>query len=324
MNIGLQFTKLSVFERLVFIFTLIQVLYLILLFYYIVIPVSLLYGPFLLAMYRAERDTAARPLFKGILPHLIPFVVLFLWLSLNSFSVDSGYFITFLCLVIPSLIIYPIYVLRRLSVVIENNNTVLLRQLIGVGSFISTFLILKWISTYTTFRVALDVDPIYVIALALIFSLLLTCFFLVSNLRTTKAASMEIVETYISRETNSVSILADHTVNTYFNKLTEVMEKDLLFLDRQLSFDKFAKYTSITKNDISEVLSRTISCTYYEWVASYRVEFALKLLQSRKRNMKLEVLAESSGFNSKATFNRYFKEIVGVNPSNYRRNLMES
>jgi AraC-like DNA-binding protein len=55
---------------------------------------------------------------------------------------------------------------------------------------------------------------------------------------------------------------------------------------------------------------------FYHVVAVYRIQYALDILKNNK-SLKIEALAYDCGFNSLSSFNKYFKEIVGMKPSEY-------
>src|SRR5690606_26220386 len=103
--------------------------------------------------------------------------------------------------------------------------------------------------------------------------------------------------------------------------LMEAMEKDRLFLDSKLSLDKLSTHVGISKTVISHYLNSKLGLNYYEWLAIYRINHAKVILAEFGSDYKIEAVAYSSGFSSKTTFNRYFKEIVGVLPSIYREQV---
>lgn len=100
------------------------------------------------------------------------------------------------------------------------------------------------------------------------------------------------------------------------NSLTQ----DKLYLQSNLSLDILSEYIGIPKSHISQVLNGHMQTNFYNLIAAYRVQHALRVMNSNK-NLKIEAIAYDSGFNSFSVFNRYFKEIVGVVPSNYLKQL---
>ncbi|MDM1406013.1 AraC family transcriptional regulator, partial [Myroides marinus] len=56
-----------------------------------------------------------------------------------------------------------------------------------------------------------------------------------------------------------------------------------------------------------------------EYVAKYRINYALTLLQSQE-NWTLDAISNSCGFKSINTFKKYFMDYVGSSPCVYRTN----
>src|SRR5690606_4741131 len=74
---------------------------------------------------------------------------------------------------------------------------------------------------------------------------------------------------------------------------------------------------------LSNIINRQFECNFFEFINSYRIEEAKRLLAAPEyasKNM-LEVMYDV-GFNSKATFNTLFKKKVGMTPSEYRKSFV--
>jgi AraC-like DNA-binding protein len=105
----------------------------------------------------------------------------------------------------------------------------------------------------------------------------------------------------------------------YAEKICQAMEAGKLFLNPRLTLVEFADYAGLPPRLVSSVLNRFIHQTFHEFVNRYRVEEAKRILRE-KTYMELPVVdvALMSGFNSKATFNRFFRQFSGLTPSQYR------
>lgn len=68
---------------------------------------------------------------------------------------------------------------------------------------------------------------------------------------------------------------------------------------------------------ISFAINNHLHTTFYKLVAYYRILYALQLFVHRQ-DWTLIAIAESVGFKSVNTFNKYFKELTGVTPVEYR------
>jgi len=97
------------------------------------------------------------------------------------------------------------------------------------------------------------------------------------------------------------------------------MKEKKPFLANILTLEQLAKQLEIPSRTLSHTINHHFKHNFFEFINHYRVEEAKAMLsdpQHRSKTM-IEVMAES-GFNSKATFNTFFKKLVGSTPSQYR------
>ena len=72
--------------------------------------------------------------------------------------------------------------------------------------------------------------------------------------------------------------------------------------------------------ELSFVINESKQKSFNDYVNSWRVEETKRLLsQADKQDLGLLEIAFDAGFNSKATFNRVFKQTTGLTPSEYRQ-----
>ena len=106
----------------------------------------------------------------------------------------------------------------------------------------------------------------------------------------------------------------------FVERIKAAMESDKLFLNPRLTVDEFATHLALPSRQVSAVIKRCFGCNFLEYVNSYRVQQAkADLADPDNRNEPILNIASRSGFNSKATFNRFFKKFAGVTPTEYRR-----
>ncbi len=72
------------------------------------------------------------------------------------------------------------------------------------------------------------------------------------------------------------------------------------------------------------MINRHFQKNFFEFINGYRIDEAKKLLANEKYEKVtiIEIMAQV-GFNSKATFNTFFKKLVGVTPSQYRKEQLK-
>lgn len=106
---------------------------------------------------------------------------------------------------------------------------------------------------------------------------------------------------------------------TTMAQLKKAMEVDRLFLDPSLSLTGLGKHTNLSVKTISAVLNQYANKGFNEFVNEYRVNEVKKVL-TKNTNTLLTIsgLALECGFNSQATFQRTFKQIVGMSPKEFQ------
>lgn len=85
-----------------------------------------------------------------------------------------------------------------------------------------------------------------------------------------------------------------------------------------ISLKKLAKIFGYNEKYLSHCLHELTGVHFSNLVSMYRLEYAKKLLRSKKRSNILEI-AQESGFSAPNTFNRLFKENTGMTPSQYKK-----
>ena len=105
-------------------------------------------------------------------------------------------------------------------------------------------------------------------------------------------------------------------------KLTALMETDKPFLNPRLSSPDLAEMIDITTNQLSQFLNEHLNKNFYDFVNSFRLkEFQQHCKKKGYSHLSILGLAYECGFNSKTTFNAFFKRALGVTPSEYYKNI---
>lgn len=101
-------------------------------------------------------------------------------------------------------------------------------------------------------------------------------------------------------------------------KLTQLMIKEKLFKDPELSLNDLAKQLNVHSNSLSQVINTLEGKNFYDYINALRIEeFKIIVLYPENQQFTLLSLAYEVGFNSKTTFNRNFKKIIGLSPTAY-------
>lgn len=105
----------------------------------------------------------------------------------------------------------------------------------------------------------------------------------------------------------------------YLKILIECMEKEKPYLNNNLSIHDLSVRTGIPRHYITQVLNEKYGKNFFTFINEYRVKEVISRLSDPKYgSYTLLAIAFDSGFNSKATFNSFFKSYTGLTPSEFR------
>jgi len=103
------------------------------------------------------------------------------------------------------------------------------------------------------------------------------------------------------------------------------MQNQKPYLSHFLNLEELAKQLAMHPRALSVAIRQNFKTNFYEFINSYRIDEAKRLLTDEHNSERtiLEILGDA-GFNSKATFNAFFKKLVGVTPSQYRQGKQQA
>jgi AraC-like DNA-binding protein len=105
----------------------------------------------------------------------------------------------------------------------------------------------------------------------------------------------------------------------YFNRIRKLVEEEKLFLNPKLTINDISSRLDLNINYISKAINTVGNCNFFEFINRYRVnEFKTQVMNTENSNYTLLAIATQCGFNSKASFNRIFKNITGLTPAEFK------
>ena len=115
------------------------------------------------------------------------------------------------------------------------------------------------------------------------------------------------------------SSLSDVEMETILKQVTALFETEKIYLEPQLKIGEVAEMLNVSTHNISQTINLKTHQSFYDLVNGYRVNYFKNLL-SDPENRKYTILALGfeSGFNSKATLNRIFRQSQGVSPKEFQ------
>jgi AraC-like DNA-binding protein len=103
-----------------------------------------------------------------------------------------------------------------------------------------------------------------------------------------------------------------------YNKLKVAMEEKEYFTNAELKMSDLAEALEVHPNILSQVINTYESKNFYDYINELRIQKFIGLL-SDLENKKFTImsLAYDCGFNSKSSFNKYFKKVTTQTPTEY-------
>lgn len=119
--------------------------------------------------------------------------------------------------------------------------------------------------------------------------------------------------------------ITPETAAALHQDLTKLMQTEKFYTESELKLTDLASRLDIHPNYLSQVINEREGKNFYDYVNELRVEeFKRRVALPETRNLTLLAVAFECGFNSKSSFNRYFKKVTNTSPSDYLHQLKSS
>lgn len=101
--------------------------------------------------------------------------------------------------------------------------------------------------------------------------------------------------------------------------LKRMMEANLFHQDAELSLSTLGEKLGIHSHELSRIVNIALKKNFNDFINEYRIRDVVQKMQDPAYDrMTLLGIAFESGFNSKSTFNRTFREMTGKSPAEYK------
>lgn len=102
-------------------------------------------------------------------------------------------------------------------------------------------------------------------------------------------------------------------------RLETLLQEQEIYKENELRLDDLAAYIGVSRHHLSQAINEHYQINFFEFINGYRIEWVKKKLQNPTyQQHTISQLAYESGFNNKASFNKFFKKDTGMTPSAYR------
>lgn len=108
-------------------------------------------------------------------------------------------------------------------------------------------------------------------------------------------------------------------------ELKQVMNNEKLFCNSELSLSELSNRLNTQPNHLSRVINEQEGKNFYDYINTLRIEEFKRVATSpESKKYTLLALAQHCGFNSKSSFNRYFKKVTGLSPSAFMQTTQDA
>ncbi len=103
-------------------------------------------------------------------------------------------------------------------------------------------------------------------------------------------------------------------------RMNEILEKDRLYCDEDLSLKRLADLLMVQPQQLSVYLNHQLNMNLNTFINGYRVKDAIVMMKEEQERPLLSI-AFAVGFNSKSVFYEAFTKQTGMSPAKYRKTL---
>lgn len=105
-------------------------------------------------------------------------------------------------------------------------------------------------------------------------------------------------------------------------QLLSLLEERKIYRENNINLDTLAERLGTTRHSASQIINEHFGMNFFELINNYRIQEAMDILKrDTAREKNIIDVAYEVGFNNKVTFNKSFKKINDVTPSQYLKAL---
>jgi len=124
----------------------------------------------------------------------------------------------------------------------------------------------------------------------------------------------------------NIDVFQEDKIDENFLELKEkidfLINVKKIFINKDLTLNLLANELKINRNILSKYINITHNQNFNSYINSFRIKEAQRLINSKEyQNLTLEAISNLVGFNNKVTFNAAFKQITGITPSIFKKNI---
>ncbi len=110
-------------------------------------------------------------------------------------------------------------------------------------------------------------------------------------------------------------------VNEVMTKIYELINEKKIYLNPALKLEHLAKKIHIPQKTLSEIINKHENENFSQFINKYRINEAKQILSNKHQKLKINNIYFDVGFYSRSTFNRSFKTIEGITPTEFLNSI---
>lgn len=240
------------------------------------------------------------------------------WLNPAYFSWQYFTYLSVLVIHMSFYLMFTILIIKRNCVILQQNtsNAILLKLhsiRFVMGLFISFMLL--FIIIYSFFSIQYQ----YAAALESMLMLSMGVFIFILGHISFRNREIYFAGEFKKEESKyKSSPLSPEKSSSYVERLKEEMDQSKPYLNPDLKLQDIANDLDIPKHHLSQILNQELKMNFFDFVNHYRIEAVKKELTNPSlKHITIYGIALQNGFSNKASFNRVFKNITKMTPSQY-------
>ena len=113
------------------------------------------------------------------------------------------------------------------------------------------------------------------------------------------------------------------SMDVTIEKIMDGISNQKLYLNQSINVEQFSEKIGVPYREVSFAINKFFGTNFFEFINSYRVEESKRYLSDEKfAGMTIMDILLESGFNSKSSFQRFFKRLTGTSPTDFRRDAL--
>ena len=108
-------------------------------------------------------------------------------------------------------------------------------------------------------------------------------------------------------------------------ELLELLEKDKVYKQNDLNLNALADMLGTNRHNTSQVINEHFNMNFFDLINKFRINEAVRMINDETyKHLNIIEIAYEVGYNNKVTFNKSFKKVHDVTPSQYIKALKSS